>query len=41
MEKKIYPCHPVRCIITRPSQSGKSVLLTNVNLSIINEFDKI
>ena len=25
MEKILYPNHPVRCIITRPSESGKSL----------------
>ena len=29
MEKTLYPTHPVRCIITGPSQCGKSVFLTN------------
>ena len=41
MEKKFYPNHPVRCIITGPSSSGKSVFLTNLILNIINEYDKI
>ena len=41
MEKKLYPTHPVRCIITGPSCSGKSVFLTNLILNIINEYDKI
>ena len=41
MEKFLYPSHPVRCIITRPSSSGKSVFLTNLILNIINEYDKI
>ena len=41
MEKKLYPTHPVRCIITGPSSSGKSVFLTNLILNIINEYDKI
>ena len=41
MEKILYPTHPVRCIITGPSSSGKSILLTNLNLNIINEYDKI
>ena len=41
MEKFLYPTHPVRCIITGPSCSGKSVFLTNLILNIINEFDKI
>ena len=41
MEKFLYPSHPVRCIITGPSCSGKSVFLTNLILKIINEYDKI
>ena len=41
MEKILYPTHPVRCIITGPSECGKSVFLTNLILNIINEYDKI
>ena len=41
MEKILYPQHPVRCIITGPSECGKSVFLTNLILNIINEYDKI
>ena len=41
MEKILYPKHPLRCIITGPSESGKSVFLTNLILNIINEYDKI
>ena len=41
MEKILYPTHPVRCIITGPSECGKSVFLTNLFLNIINEYDKI
>ena len=41
MEKFSYPKHPVRCIITGPSECGKSVFLTNLILNIFNEFDKI
>ena len=41
MEKFSYPTHPVRCIITGPSECGKSVFLTNLILNIINEYDKI
>ena len=41
MEKFLYPNHPVRCIITGPSECGKSVFLTNLFLKIINEYDKI
>ena len=41
MEKFLYPTHPVRCIITGPSECGKSVFLTNLILNVINEYDKI
>ena len=41
MEKNLYPNHPVRCIITGPSECGKSVFLTRLILNIINEYDKI
>ena len=41
MEKILYPTHPVRCIITGPSECGKSVFLTNLILNIINEYDKL
>ena len=41
MEQFLYPQHPVRCIITGPSECGKSVFLTNLILKIINEYDKI
>ena len=41
MEKFLYSNHPVRCIITGPSNSGKSIFLTNLILNIINEYDKI
>ena len=41
MEKILYPKHPVRCIITGPSNVGKSYFLTNLVLNIINEYDKI
>ena len=41
MNKFLYPTHPVRCIITGPSECGKSVFLTNIILNIINEYDKI
>ena len=41
MEKILYPQHLVRCIITGPSECGKSVFLTNLILNIINEYDKI
>ena len=41
MEKFLYPTHPVRCIITGPSESGKSYFLTILILNIIDEYDKI
>ena len=41
MEKILYPSHPCRVIITGPSESGKSIFLTNIILNIINEYDKI
>ena len=41
MDKYLYPTHAVRCIITGPSECGKSAFLTNLNLKIINEYDKI
>ena len=41
MDKKLYPSHPCRVIITGPSCSGKSIFLTNLILNIINEYDKI
>ena len=41
IDKLLYPRHPVRCIITRPSECGKSVFLVNIILNIINEYDKI
>ena len=41
MEKILYPDHPVRCIISGPSECAKSVFLTNLILNNINEYDKI
>ena len=41
MDKNLYPSHPVRCIITGPSECGKSVFPTNLILNIFNEYDKI
>ena len=41
IEKFLYPNHPVRCIITGPSECGKSIFLTNLILNIINEYDNI
>ena len=40
IEKILHPTHPVRCIITGPSQCDKSVFSTNLILNIINEYDK-
>ena len=40
MDKILYPNHPVRCIITGPSNVGKLAFLTNLILNIINEYDK-
>ena len=37
----LYPSHPCRCIITGPSNVGKSFFLTNLILNIITEYDKI
>ena len=41
MEKILNPSHPLRCIITGPSNSGKTYFLTNIILNIINEYDKM
>ena len=41
MDNFLYPKHPVRCIVTGPSECGKSVFLTKLILKIINEYDKI
>ena len=41
MEKIFYPNHPIRCIITGPSECGKSVFLTNLVLKNIKGNDKI
>ena len=41
MDKVLYPKHPLPCIITGPSDCGKSVLLTSLILNIINEFNKL
>ena len=41
MENFLYPNPPVRCIITGLSNVGKSVILTNLILTIINEYNKI
>ena len=41
IEKFLYPSHPVRCIITGPSECGISYFLTNLILKNINDYDKI
>ena len=41
MEKHSYPNHTVRCIITGPSECGKSKFSTNMNLNIIIEYENI
>ena len=40
MEKFLYAPHPVRCIITGPSNVGNSVFLTSLILNNINKYDK-
>ena len=40
-ENFLYPQHPVRCIITGPSECGKNYFLTNLILNINNECDRI
>ena len=41
MEKILYPNHPVRCMITGPSECGKPVFLANLILNIFNEYDNV
>ena len=41
MEKILYLTHPVRCLITGPSECSESIFLTNLILNIINEYDKL
>ena len=41
MEKFLYPTHPVRCIITGPSNVGKQVVLPSFILIIFKKYDKI
>ena len=41
MDKNLYPKHPLRCIITEPSECGKSVFLTSLILNYINEYHKM
>ena len=40
-EKNLSPQHPVRSIITGPSECGKFIFLTNLVLNINNDYDKI
>ena len=40
MENFLYPTHPLRCIIMGLSNSGKTMILTNLILNIIKEFEK-
>ena len=40
MENTLFPSHPVCCILTGPSECGKSVFLTNLILNNFNEYDK-
>ena len=37
----LYRNHPIRCIITGPSECGKSVFLTNLILNNFNDYNKI
>ena len=39
MKKILNPQHPVRCIITGPSDCAKSVFLTILFSNNINEYD--
>ena len=41
MESFLIPTHPIRCIITGPSEGRKSFLWTNFVLKIFEEYDKI
>ena len=41
MKKLFYPTHPVRCILTGPGESGKSVFLTNLKFKIVKEYEKL
>ena len=41
MRKTLCPNHPVRCIITGPSECGKTVFLKNLILNNNNEYTKI
>ena len=41
IDKVFYANQPVRCILTGPSECGKSVFLKNLILNTINAYDKI
>ena len=41
MEKFLYPSHPVRAVLTGPSECGKTCFLSNLILNIIDDFSKI
>ena len=41
MDKYLYPNHPVRCIITGPSEFGKSEFFTKLISNMTNDYDKI
>ena len=41
IDKILHPNHPVRCIISGPSESGKSAFLTILFLNIINDYKKM
>ena len=40
IDRNFFPNHPVRCIISGPSECGKSVFPTNLRLNIIDEYDE-
>ena len=40
-ENLLYPKHPLRCIITGPSECGKAKLLANLILNFFKEYDKL
>ena len=37
MDKVLYQQHPIRCIIAGRSECGKTYLLTNLFLNIVND----
>ena len=41
IDKYLNPNHPFSCTITGPSNVGKSVFLTEINLNIFIEYDEI